>query len=173
MANMQILLIVFIVVTAVAVVIQAGILIGMFVAIKKSTARMEALAAQMQSRALPLMEATQNLITECRPKLDLLVNNVSEISSTAKSEVERLQPVLQEAVQRARVQAARVDEIMTTTLDRVENAGDVVSETVSRPVKRATGLVYAVATGMATLFGRGNYAKAKKPAATPKEEMFI
>lgn len=173
MPNMEILLIVFIVVTAVAVVIQACILIGMFVVVRKSTARMEALAAQMQSRAVPIMESTQSMMTEYRPKLDLLVANVTEISTTAKAEVNRLQPVVQEAVQRARAQAARVDGILTGTLDRLENAGDVVSETVSRPVKRATGMAYAVATGLATLFGRGNYAKAKKPAATPKEEMFI
>jgi MFS superfamily sulfate permease-like transporter len=173
MSHMEILLTVFIVVTAVAVVIQAGILIGMFVAIKKSMARMEALATQVQTRALPVMDTAQSMINEYRPKLDLVLDNLTGASTAVKQEIDRLQQPLQEMVERIQLQAVRVDDLLTKTLDRVEGAGEVVSETVSRPVKRATGVAYAVATGVATLFNRGNYARAKKPAATPKDEMFI
>lgn len=173
MSNLQVLMIVFIAVTAVAVLIQACVLIGMAVAMKKATARMEALAKQLETRALPMMDTAQSMLTEYRPKLDLVIANIAETTTMVKAEVERVRPPLEDMLMRAHVQALRVDDVMTHVLDRVSGAGDVVSNTVTRPLKQASGVLHAVATGVAALFGRGNYARAKKPTATPKDEWFI
>ena len=54
------LLRIFIAVTTFAVVVQAGILIGLYLAVRKSTAKMEALAAEVTSKALPTMETVQS-----------------------------------------------------------------------------------------------------------------
>ncbi len=191
MSNMDILLAVFIIATAVAVIIQACILIALFVTVRKSTKRMEALAEQMQTRALPLMETAQSIVTEYRPKvtaildttqsavaeyrpqLDTIVNNATEISTIARKEVESLQQPVAEVVERVRMQVARVDEMVNRTLTRVEDASETVAQTVSKPAKQASGVVQAVTVGIATFLGRSNYARAKKPTGTPKDEMFI
>jgi hypothetical protein len=173
MPNLQVLLIIFIAVTAIAVLIQACVLIGMAVAMKKTTARMEALAKQLETRALPLMDTTQSMLAEYRPKLDLLISNVTETTTTVKRDLDRVQPALEDLAMRAHLQALRVDDLMTTTLDRVSGASDAVSQSVTRPLRQATGVIFAVATGIATLFGRGNYARARKPSATPKDDWFI
>ena len=52
---------VFIIVTAVAVVIQAGILVGLFVAVRKTSKRVESLATDVQTKALPTIETAQSL----------------------------------------------------------------------------------------------------------------
>ncbi len=171
--SLTVLLCVFIAVTAIAVVIQACVLIGMAVAMKKATARMEALAQQLETRALPLMDTAQSMLTEYRPKLDQVVATLAETTTTLRADMERMRPALEDLALRAHVQALRVDDVMTNTLDRVSVAGDAVSQVVVRPLRQASGVVYAVATGIATLFGRGNYARARKPSATPKDEWFI
>ena len=51
----------FIAVTAVAVVIQAGILVALYLSVRKSTAKMEALATEVTSKALPTMETVQSM----------------------------------------------------------------------------------------------------------------
>ena len=51
---------VFIIVTAVAVVIQAGILIGLFFAVRKTSKRVESLATDVQTKALPTIETAQS-----------------------------------------------------------------------------------------------------------------
>ena len=173
MPNLEVLMIVFIAVTAIAVLIQACVLIGMAVAMKKATARVEALAQQLETRALPMIDTAQSMLTEYRPKLDLMVANVTETTTTVKAELERMRPGLEDVAMRAHLQALRVDDVMTQVLDRVSVAGDTVTQSVTRPLKQASGVIYAVATGIATLFGRGNYARAKKPSATPKDEWFI
>ena len=47
---------VFVGVTAAAVVLQAGILVALFLAVRKTTARVEALATEVQTKVLPTVE---------------------------------------------------------------------------------------------------------------------
>lgn len=69
MTSHDTLLIVFIAVTSLAVVIQMGILIALYAAVKKSTGRVEAIAEQVQTKALPTLELAQSTLQEYRPKI--------------------------------------------------------------------------------------------------------
>ena len=64
------LLRIFIAVTTFAIVVQAGILIGLYLAFRKSSAKMEALAAEVSTKALPTLESAQSLLVELRPKIE-------------------------------------------------------------------------------------------------------
>ena len=75
------LLRVFIAVTTFAIVIQAGILVGLYLSVRKSTAKMEALATEVKEKALPTMETVQSLLVELRPKIETITTNVAESSA--------------------------------------------------------------------------------------------
>ena len=75
------LLRIFIAVTTFAIVVQAGILIGLYLAVRKSTARMEALAVEVTSKTLPTIEAFQITLTELRPKIEVISSNAAESSN--------------------------------------------------------------------------------------------
>lgn len=170
---METLLIIFIVVTAVAVVIQMCILVALYATVKKSTARMESLATEVQTRAIPTLDTAQNMLNTYRPKIDLIIDNLTEGSTTVKQQVARFEEPVGEVIERTRHQVQRVDEMMSRTLDRVENATELVQHSVSGPLRQATGVLQGLTAGLATLFGRGPYARAKRPVAAPKDEMFI
>ena len=77
----------FIAVTAFAVLLQALIMVALYLAIRKSTARMEALATEVRNKALPVMESAQsatetvqNILVELRPKIDAMSVNFAESS---------------------------------------------------------------------------------------------
>ncbi len=53
---------IFVGVTAAAVVIQAGILVALFVAVKKSTSRMEALATEVKTKVMPTVDTAQSML---------------------------------------------------------------------------------------------------------------
>ena len=55
------LLIGFIAVTAGAVLLQAGIMVALYLSVRKSTAKMEALATQVTTKTLPTIETVQSL----------------------------------------------------------------------------------------------------------------
>ena len=86
---MENLLTISIAITAAAVVLQAGILVAMYLAVRKSTARMESLAAEVKTKVLPTVEVAHSMLVEMRPKIEVAVENVSEASTLVRSQIER------------------------------------------------------------------------------------
>ena len=166
------LLIFFIAVTAGAVVIQAGILIGLYLAVRKSTAKMEALAIEVKSKALPTMETVQSLLVEMRPKIDVITTNLSESSTLVRNQLGRLDATLTDALDRTRLQVIRADELLNRTMDKVEETSEVVHKTVISPLRQVNGLMAAISTGVEVFLGQ----KRRHPrngAGVPQDEMFI
>ncbi len=166
------LLRIFIAVTTFAVVVQAGILVGLYLAVRKSTAKMEALATEVKSKALPTMETVQNMLVEIRPKLDVMTVNLSESSTLVRNQLARLDATLTDALDRARLQVIRADELLNRTMDKVEETSDVVHKTVISPLRQVNGLMSAISTGVEVFLGQKRR-HPKNGAGVPQDEMFI
>ena len=81
------LLRIFIAVTAGAVVIQAGIMIGLYFAVRKSSAKMEALATEVRSKALPTIDSVQSLVVDLRPRIETISVNVAESTNLVRNQL--------------------------------------------------------------------------------------
>jgi ElaB/YqjD/DUF883 family membrane-anchored ribosome-binding protein len=166
------LLKIFIAVTTFAVVVQAGILVGLYLAVRKSTARMEALAVEVKSRVLPTVETAQNLMVELRPKIDVISNNLAESSDLVRNQLGRLDATVTDVLDRARLQVIRADELLNRTMDKVEETSEVVHKTVISPLRQVNGLMAAISTGVDVFLGQ----KRRHPrngGGVPQDEMFI
>jgi hypothetical protein len=162
----------FIAVTTFAVVVQAGILVGLYLAVRKSTARMEALATEVKSRVLPMVETAQNLMVELRPKIDVISNNLAESSDLVRNQLGRLDATVTDVLDRARLQVIRADELLNRTMDKVEETSEVVHKTVISPLRQVNGLMAAISTGVDVFLGQ----KRRHPrngGGVPQDEMFI
>jgi methyl-accepting chemotaxis protein len=173
---MENLTMVFIAVTAAAVLLQAGILAALYLAMRKSSARMEALAVEVKTKALPALETAQAILTELRPKLTVIADNLTETTHSVRSQVERVDATVSDAVDRARLQVIRADELLSRTLDRVEETSEMVHQTVVSPVRQFSGLIQGVTAGIEFLLGgrgrrNGSSREGRRPV--PQDEMFI
>ena len=157
--------------TAAAVVIQAGILVAMYLAVRQTTARMEALATEVKTKVLPTVEDAHSMLTEFRPHLQTLVTNVSESSTIVRTQMERLDATVSDAIDRARLQVIRADELLNRALDRVENTTNLVHKTVVSPVRQLAGLVQGITSGLEFLIGAKRRRRDGVPV--PQDEMFI
>jgi hypothetical protein len=166
------LLRVFIAVTAGAVVLQLIILVALYVAVRKSTAKMEALATEFTSKTLPTVEAAQRMLVELRPKIEVLTTNLSESSVLVRNQLGRIDATLTDALDRARLQVIRADELLHRTLDRVEETSDVVHKTVLSPLRQVNGLMAAISTGVEVFLGKKRR-HPKNGGSAPQDEMFI
>jgi methyl-accepting chemotaxis protein len=162
---------IFVGVTSAAVVIQAGILAGMFVAVRKSSARMEALAEEVKTKVLPTADTARELLDGLRPKIDTIATNVSESTTVVRGEIERLDATLSDVVDRTRLQVIRADELLSRTLDRIEETTDAVHRTVVSPVRQISGLVQGVTVGLEFLLGGRR--RRRSDVTVPQDEMFI
>jgi hypothetical protein len=162
----------FIAVTTFAVVVQAGILVGLYLAMRKSTAKMEALATEISAKAIPTMETAQTMLVELRPKLDVLATNASEASTLVRNQLERIDATLTDALDRTRLQVIRADELLNRTMDKVEETSEIVHKTVVSPLRQVNGLVAAISTGVEVFLGQKKR-HPKNGAGVPQDEMFI
>jgi hypothetical protein len=162
---------IFVGVTAAAVVIQAGILIALFVTVRKSSSRMEALATEVKGKVMPTVDTAQAMLVDMRPKIDTIASNVSETSTVVRGQIERLDATVTDIVDRTRLQVIRADELLNRTMDRIEETTDAVHRTVISPVRQLSGLVQGLTAGLEFLLGgkrrRGN------DVSVPQDEMFI
>ena len=162
----------FIAVTSFAVVLQAMILAALYLSVRKSTAKMEALAKELKEKAIPTIETVQSFITEVRPKIDTIATNVSESSTLVKNQLERLDATLTDALDRTRLQVIRADELLNRTMDKVEETSEMVHKTVVSPLRQVSGVMNAIYTGVEVFLGnkrRGG----KNGMGVPQDEMFI
>ena len=163
----------FIIVTCVAVIIQAGILVALFFSVKKSSARMEAIANNMENRALPLLDSARAILHDTGPHFKEMAANMAEISNTVKSQVQRVDDTVNDLVDRTRNQAVRVDELITRTIDKVEETTDMVQHTVIAPVRQISGIVQGLSVGLTAYLNRRSKAMGNAPRAGDDEELFI
>lgn len=160
----------FIIVSSVAIVIQACILIALYVSMKKSSARVEAAVKQVEDRAVPLLDAANSLLNDNRQKIDTVVDNLVTTTTVLRSQVERLDLTVTDIVDRTRLQVIRTDEMISRTLDRVEETTDIVHHSVLSPVRQFAGVVQGVMTGIGAYFGRK---LPREGHGVQDEEMFI
>jgi hypothetical protein len=165
-------LIAFVAVTAGAVVVQAGILVALYLAFRKSSEKMEVLAAEVSSKALPAIESAHGLLVELRPKIETLTANASESSTVVRNQLLRIDATVTDALDRARLQVIRADELLGRTMDKVEETSESVHKTVMSPLRHVNGLVNAISTGVEVFLGQKRR-HPKNGAGVPQDEMFI
>ncbi|MFZ0308607.1 MAG: hypothetical protein WAL89_10560 [Candidatus Sulfotelmatobacter sp.] len=166
----------FIALTGAAVLLQAGMLVALYLSVRKSSVRMEALAVEVKTKALPAIETAQAILTELRPKLTVIADNLTETTHSVRSQVERLDATVDDVVDRARLQIIRADELLSRTLDRVEETSEMVQRTVVSPVRQFSGLIQGVTAGIEFLLGnrgRRNGGSRESRRPVPQDEMFI
>lgn len=163
---------VFVAVTAGAVVLQAMIMVALYLAVRKSTAKVESIADELKTKALPTMDSVQSFLVEARPKIDNITTNVSESTTLVRNQLARIDATLTDALDRTRLQVIRADELLSRTMDRVEETSDVVHKTVMSPLRQVNGLMAAISTGVEVFLGQKRR-HPKNGMGVPQDEMFI
>ena len=167
---------VFIFLTGVAVMLQAGILLAMYLSMRRSGERIEAIATEVKTKVLPTVEQAEALLTEIRPDLQVIAENLRDSTTVLRDQVQRVDATVKDAMDRGRLQIIRADELLTRTLDRVEQTTDMVHETVISPVRRLSGLMQGITVALEFLFGgrgRRNGGSREERRPVPQDEMFI
>ena len=167
---------VFVAVTALAVVLQAIILILLFVQLRRTAARVEQTVADLNTKVTPLVSRVQLLVEEISPRITGIVADASEITRLARGEAQKVDRVLSEALERLRMQIIHVDHILTGAMEALEEAGSRLRQSVWTPVVKATALLRGVQAGidfLRTVRQRRAPIDGVEAAAEQDEGMFI
>jgi hypothetical protein len=150
---MQILLTVAVILIALAIIVQAGVLVSMYLMSRKLANKADVLMTASQRLMPPLETITNNLKTTS--------DHLAESGKIAREQVMNTQQFVTESQNNIRQQ---ILEVRGMVLDTVDEARTVVM----RPVRQYAAIATAVAEGVRTFFsGR------KKPEAATKHTIII
>ena len=162
----------FVMVTSLAVVIQAVALAAIYYHLRRQSRRIEQMAQELQARVSPILSRIQLLVEEVHPQISSMVADAAHITHLARTQVQHADRVVGEAIDRLRLQLVHTDQILTGALETVEEAGVHIRRAVLGPVQSVSALVRGIQTGLE--FFRGNRRRSEAPQAeTQDESLFI
>jgi len=163
---------VFVVVAAVAIVVQMGILLALYKALRRTSERMEGIAGRLEQQATPVLATAAAILDDAKPKIAEITTNLAETSASVRTHVSQVGVAATEIVERARMQAARLDEFVINAAHKVEATTELLQNKVFSPMRRVRAIVTALNAGMS--FFKSNRSQGRKSSGEVEdEEMFI
>ncbi len=155
----------FVIVSAVALCIQAGFLFGIFKAVKTMEARTAPLIPKLDA----LVESSRVAIDDSRIQIRDITQKAGEILDSTRKQLARVDEVMEDAASRARVQMDRAEMVLDDTMNRAQETVALVHSGIMKPLREIQGVSAGVRAALDFLMrGRRN-----GPVATADEEMFI
>ncbi len=150
--NSETILILFVAVTGVAVLLQAFVLVGILVAVKKTAKQSLELAEDLRSTIVPLAQQSRELLDRLGPQAIEVCTNLVHVTRDLKDETADLRETTAELRERVVRQVVRVDAMVSTSLDKVEQVSALVEAAVTTPVKQVNGVVQGVKAAVERYF---------------------
>jgi hypothetical protein len=155
-----------VVVSALAIVLQAVLMFGLYRSAKATKEQVEV-----------LVERSEGVLDQARQTLDQSRKNITEITAkangvldTTQAQLNKIDQVLTEATSRAKVQMDRVELVVDDTIGRVQETVALLHTGILKPLKEANGVILGVRAAINYLL-RGGRSGVER--ATHDEEMFI
>src|SRR5580704_14383173 len=161
----------FIVIAAVAIVIQMAILLGMFFQVRTAIEQFTRIATDLQNRIDPILQRANRILEDSEDRIASIMGDAAEITRVARGSAQKIDRVFTDAVERLRVQIIRADHILTGTLEVVEESGAKFRRTLWTPIQQASAILKGLKVGIDMI--RGQNRRLESDAATQDEELFI
>ena len=153
----------FVALTAIAIVTQAGVLIGIYVMSKRLTIQVERFMKDTSEMLIPVRSIAENLRTASA--------NFVEIGLAARDQFRRVEAMITDTGEALNVQLERFDRVTQNVMDRINETTEIVKDSVVRPVREVAALAKALSRGFGSFFfGRG---RSTVDQAHQDEELFI
>jgi hypothetical protein len=157
--------IIFTAVTALGVLLQAFVLLAMYLAIRKAVSKMHAVTDEFKVHALPTVATARSLLDDVSPKLKIAAANLVEASHSLRYQADHVNSTVDEVLNRTNVQVARVDEMTTALLNTVAHATVVLQQAAAAPIRQISGVLMGLKTGFDVL-------RRKRPATSEDHDGF-
>ena len=157
---------VFVVVAAVAIVVQMGVLLALYMALRRTSERMEGIAGRLEQQATPVLATAAAILDDAKPKIADITTNLAETSASVRTHAGQIGNAASEIAERARMQAARLDEFVINAAHKVEATSELLQNKVFSPMRRVRSIVTALNAGLS--FFKSNRPRIEKVPAKLK-----
>ena len=160
------LLTVFVIVSAIALLIQAGTLIGLFVVARQLQAKVSELMPQIHS----IVGTTKKTVENVQTHVQKIAGTTGAILDITRQQLVKVDELTTDATTRAKVQMERAEMMLDDAMTRTQDTVSLMHRTVIRPVREVHGIFSGFRTALSHL---GRSGRPTVDHATSDEEMFI
>jgi hypothetical protein len=143
----------FIVVAALAIILQTAVLVSMAIQLKSTMSHFEKLAGDLHARVDPILIRAGRIIDESEERIRSITTDTAEITRLARSQAQKLDRVVTDTLERVRIQVLRADQMITGTLEVIDEAGTTIRAKVWKPVMQISALIKGIKAGLDVLRG--------------------
>jgi len=156
----------FVIISAVALLIQAGMLFGMYRTTRSLQQSIQPLIPKVES----LVDNATTTIQQSRQQIAEITERTNEILDSTKRQLAMVEEVVTDATSRAKVQLERVEMVLDDTVSRAHETIATLHGGVMRPLREITGIAAGLRTAL-NFLARGSRPSVDR--VTTDEEMFI
>lgn len=164
--TLLILLVIFVAVAAIALLIQMGTLLALFLIAKKLQVQVTQVLPEVQS----ILGTTKSTLGIVQGHVDKIGASSNAILDVTKLQLNRIDGLLSDATTKAKVQIERAEMVLDDTMGRAQETVSIVQRTVLRPIREIHGVLSGIRTSISYL---GRSGRPTVDHATSDEEMFI
>ena len=160
---MEGLMTLFVALTAIAVITQAGVLVAIYLLSKRLSQQVERFMSETREMMMPVRSIAENLRVASA--------NLVEIGVSAREQFRRVEAMVTDTGNALNVQIARFDRVSQQVIERIHETADIVQDSVVRPAREVAAIAKGFSRGFgAFLFRRG---RSRVDQARQDEELFI
>jgi ABC-type transporter Mla subunit MlaD len=156
---------------ALAVLMQAGAMIGIWLAVRKIPGQVEAVRADVKQRLDPLMASVTEIVSNAREPLRAITTNLADISKMIRERTGDADALVAELVDKSRAQVLRVDQMVSDLVKKVETTSEAVQRGVLAPIQEVSAVIKGMQAGLEFLFSRRRTTSVSE--AAQDEQLFI
>jgi hypothetical protein len=161
----------FVIVAALALVIQAAMLFAMFRLMKFMLSKIEQIESGVREHLNPVLDSVRAVTASTREPINTILANLIEVTGIVKQRAASADAVAAEVMERARLEIIRVDELITGIVGRVERAADAAERGVLAPLREVSAIIAGIRSGIGFFFARQRPGAKRGPTA--EEQLFI
>ena len=161
---MEGLLTIFVAFTAVGVMLQAGVLIAIYVLTKRTSEKLDKFTKDAREVMGPMRSIADNLKT--------VSEDLIEVGLSAKEQFRRVEAIITDAGESLQTQIDRFDRVSKNVADRIDETAEAVQDSITSPFREVSAVAKGLTRGFQYLFNRKTRNSEQEPVRED-EELFI
>jgi methyl-accepting chemotaxis protein len=162
----------FIVIAAIAIVMQMTIMLVMLLQVKKSLEHFTRLSTDLQSRVDPILSRINRILEDSEGRISSVMGDTAEITRLARTQAQKIDRVFTDTIERLQIQVIRADQILTGAMEVVDEAGTKFRNTLWGPIRQASAVMKGIKVGL-DMLRRQQGGVVESDGASQDEELFI
>lgn len=164
--DQQLLLLIFVATSAIALLIQACMLIGIFVMSKRTQEKLTSMLPSI-TRVLEKSEAT---LGDTRVYVRDIGIKTNAILDSTRVQLAKIDELVTDGTARARVQFDRAELVLDDTVSKAQSTVNIVHRGIVTPIREVHGVLSGIRAALGYL---GQHRRTNIERVTADEEMFI